>query len=229
MYCFDPRQITDKTYKCDFVKCDKYRLKFLIETIENLNVSLINKGRCEFYPGDLEICFILFSSGLLTYRDTPENVFKQYIQQFKDNFQISIGFQQEVTQEETDVEKTIRQVAGENNVQVKEFWTSTLYHPDDVPYNNPKAYVANLFCSLIIEDFFFVSFPDVYTQFRVALEKQGTRVRRVVNTPNTLKPMPDGSVIKSIPNLSDFGYSSMNFLSFVDVCLSVFRYDCTFE
>ncbi len=50
MYCFDPRQITDKTYKCGFVKCDKYRLKFLIETIENLNGSLINKGRCEYYP-----------------------------------------------------------------------------------------------------------------------------------------------------------------------------------
>jgi hypothetical protein len=45
MYCFDPRQITDKTYKCDFVKCDKHRLKFLIETIEDLNTSLINKGR----------------------------------------------------------------------------------------------------------------------------------------------------------------------------------------
>ncbi len=47
MYCFDPRQITNKTYKCDFVKCEKYRLKFLIETVENLSISLINKGRCE--------------------------------------------------------------------------------------------------------------------------------------------------------------------------------------
>ena len=45
LYCFDPRQITEKTYKCDLVKCDKYRLKFLIETIENLNASLASKGR----------------------------------------------------------------------------------------------------------------------------------------------------------------------------------------
>ena len=45
LYCFDPRQITDKTYQCDFVKCDKHRLKFLIETIENLNTSLVNKER----------------------------------------------------------------------------------------------------------------------------------------------------------------------------------------
>jgi hypothetical protein len=48
MYCFDPRQITEKTYKCDLIKCDKYRLKFLIETIDNLNQSLINKGRYEY-------------------------------------------------------------------------------------------------------------------------------------------------------------------------------------
>ncbi|CAF1521555.1 unnamed protein product, partial [Adineta steineri] len=80
--------------------------------------------------------------GLLTYRDTPENVFKQLIQQYKDKFEISIGFHQEVTQEETDVEKAIRQLARDNNVHVKEFWTTTLYHPDDLPYNNPKAYFS---------------------------------------------------------------------------------------
>jgi deoxyribodipyrimidine photo-lyase len=47
-----------------------------------------------------------------------------------------------VTKEETDVENAVRQLARDNNVQIKEFWTSTLYHPDDLPYNNPKAYVV---------------------------------------------------------------------------------------
>ncbi|CAM4784737.1 unnamed protein product [Rotaria magnacalcarata] len=172
VYCFDPRQITDKTYKCNFVKCDKYRLKFLIETIENLNISLVSHG-----------------SGLLTYRDTPENVFKQLIQQYKDKFEISIGFHQEVTQEETDVEKAIRQLARDNNVHVKEFWTTTLYHPDDLPYNNPKA------------------FPDVFTQFRVALEKQSVRVRSLTHIPDKFKPSPDDdNIITSIPSLADYGY-----------------------
>ena len=32
IYCFDPCRITDKIYKCD-----KYRLKFRIESIDNLN------------------------------------------------------------------------------------------------------------------------------------------------------------------------------------------------
>ena len=79
------------------------------------------------------------SSALLTYRDTPENAIKQLIEQYKNDYEISISFNQEFTQEETDVEKSIRQLARENNVQVKEFWASTLYHPDDIPYNNPKA------------------------------------------------------------------------------------------
>ncbi len=75
----------------------------------------------------------------MTYRDTPENVFKQLIQEYKDKYQISIGFHLEVTKEETDVENAVRQLARDNNVQIKEFWTSTLYHPDDLPYNNPKT------------------------------------------------------------------------------------------
>lgn len=47
MFCFDPRQITDKTYQGDFIKCEKYRLKFLLETIENLHLSLSKKNRFE--------------------------------------------------------------------------------------------------------------------------------------------------------------------------------------
>ncbi|CAF0888048.1 unnamed protein product [Adineta ricciae] len=173
-YCFDPRQITDKTYKCDLVKCDKYRLKFLIETIEDLNISLVNRG-----------------SDLQTYRDTPENVLGQLVQQFKGEFEISIGYHQEATKEETDVEKAIQQLAKDNKLHVKEFWTSTLYHPDDLPYNNPKA------------------FPDVFTQLRVALEKQHVQVRRLVNPPNAFKSPPDGLLKTTIPSLLDFGYTNV--------------------
>jgi deoxyribodipyrimidine photolyase len=93
------------------------------------------------------------SSGLFTYRDTPESVLSQLIEQFKDQFQISIGFSQEVTKEETDVEKAIRQLASDKNVQVKEFWTSTLYHLDDLPYNNPKACVAHRFSFSVLNSF----------------------------------------------------------------------------
>jgi deoxyribodipyrimidine photo-lyase len=68
------------------------------------------------------------------------------------------------------------------------------------------------------EDLLFCfSFPDVYTQFRTTIEKQGVRVRGLINIPNTFKPLPDGSVIKPIPTLTDFGYSSIKFsVSFTD-------------
>lgn len=176
VYCFDPRQITDKTYQCGFIKCDKHRLKFLIETITNLKQLLNEK-----------------TSDLLTYSDTPEKVLRDLIERCKDQYEITIGFSQEITKEETDVEQSIRQLAHENHVKIKEFWTSTLYDPDDLPYNNPKA------------------FPDVYTQFRVALEKQHVRVRRLSNIPDAFKPTLDGFQSTSSPTLPDSNHPNSVF------------------
>ncbi|CAF1190486.1 unnamed protein product [Rotaria sp. Silwood1] len=129
----------------------------------------------KIYKCDKEICITHIE---IVYR---ERWISQLIQQFKDKFEISIGFHQE----ETDVEKVVRQLAHDNNI-----WTSTLYHPDDLPYNNPKA------------------FPDVFTQFRVTLDKKSIRVRCLINISNTFKPLSDDCVITSIPSLTDFGYSS---------------------
>lgn len=167
----------------------------------------------------------MFSSGLLTYRDTPENILGELIKKFQNNYQISIGFNQEVTQEEIDVEKSIRQLAQTNNIQTKEFWTSTLYHPDDLPYNNPKAYII-IFLFIIKNIIFFllsIRFPDVYTHLRVALEKQGVRVRNLIEIPNNFKPLPNEYVISSIPNLSDFGYSSIELIYYFDLSTLLFR------
>ncbi|CAF3074155.1 unnamed protein product [Rotaria sp. Silwood2] len=87
--------------------------------------------------------------------------------------------------------KTTHPLAQDNNVRIKDMWTSTLYHPDDLSYNNPKV------------------FTDVFTQFRVTLEKQNIRVRRLINIPSTFKSLPNDSIITLIPNLTDFGYSNV--------------------
>ncbi len=59
--------------------------------------------------------------------------------------------------------------------------------------------------------FVFISFPDVYTQLRVALEKQRVQVRRIIHIPNVFKPWPDGTVATPVPNLSDFEYHSTKY------------------
>ncbi|CAF1317016.1 unnamed protein product [Rotaria sordida] len=46
---------------------------------------------------------------------------------------------------------------------------------------------------------FVKSFPDIYTHLRVALEKQGIQLRRLINIPNTFKALPDLSVSRFIP------------------------------
>lgn len=56
---------------------------------------------------------------------------------------------------------------------------------------------------------YFCRFPDVFTQFRVALEKQGIRVRRLINIPANFKPIPEGPVPAPLPTLLDFGYPSV--------------------
>ena len=76
------------------------------------------------------------------------------------------------------------------------------------------------------------SFPDVFTQLRVALEKQHVQVRRLVNPPNAFKSSPDGLPKTAIPSLLDFGYTS-RILSVdypvINGCLLVFRCYFTFE
>ncbi len=74
-----------------------------------------------------------------------------------------------------------------------------------------------------------IRFPDVYTQFRIALEKQGIRVRRLINIPDTFKPLPDGIVIKPIPNLLDYGYLSMKFIFVFQSLTFLFRCEFRFE
>ena len=53
-----------------------------------------------------------------------------------------------------------------------------------------------------------ISFPDVYTHFRVALEKNNVRVRRLANLPDTLKPPTNGVTSTPVPTLVDYGYPS---------------------
>lgn len=55
-----------------------------------------------------------------------------------------------------------------------------------------------------------IRFPDVYTHFRVALEKQNTRVRRLINVPANFKPTAEGLSPTTIPTLADYGYCSEN-------------------
>ena len=47
------------------------------------------------------------------------------------------------------------------------------------------------------------SIPDTYTQFRKEVESK-SKIRKVLDMPNSLKPIPPGLDVKSVPEFLDF-------------------------
>lgn len=78
VYCFDPRHFAQTKY--GFKKTERFRAKFLLETIAELRDNLLEKN-----------------ISLLVYYDTPENVFPKLL---VENNISKIYFQKEWTSEE---------------------------------------------------------------------------------------------------------------------------------
>ena len=114
IYCFDPRYFAETRY--EFRKTEKFRAKFLLETISELKENLLKKN-----------------ISLLIYFDKPENVFDKVI----DEHDIAIVFtQKEWANEETDVNTNIKNQIS--TVTFKEYYDQFLFHPEDIPFQNLK-------------------------------------------------------------------------------------------
>ncbi|KAG7259523.1 hypothetical protein CRUP_014149 [Coryphaenoides rupestris] len=93
-----------------------------------------------------------------------------------------------VASEERAVERAVKDVCVQMKVKVHTCWGATLYHRDDLPF----PHLARL--------------PDVYTQFRKAVETQ-SRVRPLIVSPDQLRPLPPGLEEGALPTLEDLGQS----------------------
>uniref|UniRef100_A0ABM5GMQ2 Cryptochrome DASH n=1 Tax=Pogona vitticeps TaxID=103695 RepID=A0ABM5GMQ2_9SAUR len=169
LYCFDPRHYAG-THHYNFPKTGPHRLKFLLESVRDLRETLKEKG-----------------SNLVVRKGKPEEVVRNLIDQL--GSVAAVAFHEEVTKEELEVEKALRQVCSEKGVAVQTFWGSTLYHRDDLPFKP----ISRL--------------PDVYTQFRKVVESQAT-VRPLLNLAPPLKPLPPDLEDGTIPDLEDFGMTN---------------------
>uniref|UniRef100_A0A8C5QHK3 Cryptochrome DASH n=1 Tax=Leptobrachium leishanense TaxID=445787 RepID=A0A8C5QHK3_9ANUR len=123
-------------------------------------------------------------SNLLLRRGKPEDAVEELVTRL--GSVTAVALQQEVTKEELDVENAVKQVCSRHGVQFQTFWGSTLYHRDDLPFRH----ISRL--------------PDVYTQFRKAVEAQ-CQARPTLQMPDRLKPLPDGLEEEGIPTQGDFG------------------------
>ncbi|GAA4281692.1 DASH family cryptochrome [Gaetbulibacter aestuarii] len=110
LYCFDPRHFEDTIF--GFKKTEKYRAKFLIETVQNLKKGL----------KDLNI-------ELFVFYDRPEIKIPDLIKSYNIK---GIYAQKEWTQEEKAVEDALVSNVGES-VKLLTYYDQFLFHPDDIP------------------------------------------------------------------------------------------------
>jgi len=118
VYFLDPRQF--ETNKYGFKKTEKYRAKFLLETLRNLKNNLAEKN-----------------ISLLIYHDLPENILPKLIA----DYSISTVFlQKEWTKDEIKVNCNVNDNCNFKNQNSKVEWVESydqfLFHPDDIPYTD---------------------------------------------------------------------------------------------
>lgn len=114
VYCLDPRQF--ETNKHGFKKTEKFRAKFLLETIRNLKNNLA-----------------ALNIPLYVFHDTPENAIPKLVEEH----QISTIFlQKEWTPDETEVNENLQNLESIRGLKWVETYDQFLFHPDDIPYAN---------------------------------------------------------------------------------------------
>lgn len=121
VYCFDPKYF--KTNKYGFKITEKYRAKFLIETVKNLKQQLA-----------------LLNIDLLVYNDKPENVLAGICNSYNIT---DIYLQNDWTKDEIATEDAVKTKL--ENVNFHKIYNQLLYHPEDINFeieNLPQVFTV---------------------------------------------------------------------------------------
>nr|WP_315166659.1 DASH family cryptochrome [uncultured Flavobacterium sp.] len=111
VYCFDPRHFEQTRF--GFKKTEKFRAKFLIESVTALKQNLEK-----------------LNITLLVYHQKPEDSIPEIVTQNEIN---SVYFQEEWTSEEMEVLYNIKsKISG--SVSFKATYNQFLFHPEDIPF-----------------------------------------------------------------------------------------------
>lgn len=161
-YCFDDRHFGKTSF--GFPKTGAFRAKFLLESVADLRRSLSDLG-----------------SNLVIRRGRSETIIPELAREFNIS---KVYYHREVTAEEIAVEKAINKALKGLNVKIEAFWTATLIHPDDLPFELSEL-------------------PELFTNFRKRVERDW-RVRSLYETPKQLSPLPEIE-IGDLPALEDLG------------------------
>ena len=159
VYIFDPR-IFDKT-SFGFDKTGAIRASFLIDTVLDLKNKLQKIG-----------------ADLLIKIGKSEQILPQLIKEYAID---KVFTQKEITHEELEI---VQKVEASIDIPLCEYWGSTLFHIDDIPFNEETL-------------------PDIFTNFRKKIEKFST-VRRITEDVKQLDFI-DNVEETAVPSLFDLG------------------------
>lgn len=169
LYCFDPEHFKS-THHFNFPKTGKHRANFILECVKDLRVALQRAG-----------------SNLIVRHESPVAAIDGLLELCKSSAPVTaVVCQKEVTKEEIDIEAAIRALCKKAGIDVKIFWGSTLYHPEDIPFSSQNV-------------------PDTYTSFRKRVENVSP-IRPLIVAPENLRPLPPvKGTLGEIPSLADLG------------------------
>lgn len=120
---------------------------------------------------DLRTSLRSIGSDLILRKGTPETIIPDLVTKLDIQ---SVYFHSQVTTEERAAEEAVQHALEPLGTQVQSFWGATLYHPDDLPFEMEQL-------------------PEVFTQFRKAVEKKSS-VNSAFPVPNRLLPLPEVTV-----------------------------------
>jgi deoxyribodipyrimidine photo-lyase len=167
VYVFDPRQFRVLP-TLGIRKTGLFRANFLLEAVADLRASLRARG-----------------ADLIVRVGDPAQILADLAEEI-DAGAVYAG--KEVTQEETDVESALSKRLKPLNIDIEFFWSSTLYHVRDLPFDIAKL-------------------PDVFSPFRGKLEKYA-QVRAIVPTPTAID-VPNGIEAGAMPTPGTFGFDEL--------------------
>ncbi|XP_004290801.1 PREDICTED: blue-light photoreceptor PHR2 [Fragaria vesca subsp. vesca] len=164
VFCFDPRDFGKSS--SGFDKTGPYRAQFLVESVSDLRKNLQARG-----------------SDLVVRIGKPETVLAELAKAIGAD---AIYAHREVSHDEVKSEERIESAMKEENVEVKYFWGSTLYHMDDLPFK--------------LEDM-----PTNYGGFREKVK--GLEVRKTIEALEQMKGLPSRGDVEpgDVPSLMDLG------------------------
>jgi len=182
LFCFDPRWFGEAGGPSapGTLKTGALRARFLLEAVEDLKGRLQDNIVIKLGKPEVEVPRLAKVLGATT-----------------------VYAHREVTSEELGVVKGVKEgllKATEGKSKLKEVWGNYLYHINDLPFDNVKQ-----------------DMPDVFTQFRKAVESK-SRVRKYLPTPSPLKPPPsteaaaqEEAAVNALPSpltLQELGFTS---------------------